>query len=211
MSFSMVALAKVVRDLSNERLVQVDPNEDVADPTIKSSTHKISVASIQKGVSVKISKRIRIEPNDLVFSRLHTQNGAFAFADRSYLATTTFLPLAIDEIQIDRRFLFWALHVRVPTLSASDTVGREIYKTQDILRLEIPLPRLSEQRRIVARIEELVAKIEEGRGLRMKAGEEVDLLPKNARQAVFDNLKEKLAPVRLDSVADSRLGKMLSS
>lgn len=210
MSFPKVPLAKVVRDLTNERLVQVDPNEDVVDPTIKCSTHKISVASIQKGVSVKISKRIRIEPNDLVFSRLHTQNGAFAFADRSYLATTTFIPLAIDEKHIDRRFLFWALHVRVPTLSASDTVGRETYKTQDILSLEIPLPSLSEQRRILARIEELGAKIESALSLRLHAIVEGDLLPKNARQAVFNDLKNKYVPLRLDSVVDSRLGKMLS-
>ncbi len=176
MSFPMVALDKVVRDLTNERLVQVDPNEDVADPTIASRTHTISIAAVQKGISVKISKRVRIEPNDLVFSRLHTQNGAFAFADRSYLATNTFLPLAIDETQIDRRFLFWALHVRVPTLAASDTVGRETYKTQDILGLKIPFPVLSAQRRIVARIVELAAKIEEARGLRKKAGEEVEAL-----------------------------------
>ena len=136
----MVPISQVVRDLTNERLVQVGPDDDVVDPTITSRTHKISIASIQKGVSVRVSKRVRLASGDLVFSRLHTQNGAFAFADRSYLATTTFLPLAINEKLVDPRFLFWALHVRVPSLSASDTVGRETFRPQDILGLEIPLP-----------------------------------------------------------------------
>jgi type I restriction enzyme S subunit len=42
--------------------------------------------------------------------------------------------------------------------------------------MEIPLPRLSEQRRIVARIEELAAKINEARKLRIDIQREQDLL-----------------------------------
>ncbi len=45
-------------------------------------------------------------------------------------------------------------------------------KEEDIANVEIPLPPLSEQRRIVARIEQLAAKIEEARGLRRQAEEE---------------------------------------
>jgi type I restriction enzyme S subunit len=37
--------------------------------------------------------------------------------------------------------------------------------------MEIPLPSLPEQRRIVARIEELAAKIDEARGLRQNVAE----------------------------------------
>ena len=184
--FPMVPLACIVRDLTKERLVQIKPDDDVVNPTITSRTHSISIASIQEGISVRVRKRVRLKPGDLVFSRLHTQNGAFAFVDRSYLATTTFLPLVIDETQVDRRFLFWALHVRVPTLFASDTVGRETYKPQDILSLEIPLPTLSEQRRIATRIEGLAALIKEARGLRAKAREEAKALVSSALSQMFD-------------------------
>jgi type I restriction enzyme, S subunit len=42
--------------------------------------------------------------------------------------------------------------------------------------LEIPLPPLAEQRRIVARIEQLAAKIEEARILRQQAAEAIEAL-----------------------------------
>lgn len=197
-AWPMVPLGEVVQDLTAERLVNINSDDDVVDPTITSSTHTISVAVIQKGISVKIRKRIRIMPGDLVFSRLHTQNGAFAYADREYLSTSTFLPLSINTNRIDRRFLFWMLHTRVPTLSASDTVGRETFKSSEILRLMISLPPLFEQKWIVARIEELVAKIEDARGLRRQAAEEASIFWRNSASRIFEKLVEHhpLYPLR---------------
>jgi type I restriction enzyme S subunit len=165
----------------------------VVNPTIATHPHTISVASIQKGGSVKMGRRVQIVPGDLVFSRLHTQSGSFAFADRSYLATTTFLPLAVDETRADRRFLFWALHVRVPTLSVSDTVGRETYKPQDILSLKIPLPPLWRQRRMVARLEELAAKLKEARVLHRQAADETERLLGATCDRLFDDLAQRWA------------------
>lgn len=182
----MAKLAHVVRDLTTERLLQVETDDDIVDPTITSRTHTISVASIQKGGSVKIKKRVQIAPGDLVFSRLHTQNGAFAFADRRYFATTSFIPLAVDENLIDRRFLFWALHARVPSLSASDTVGRETYKPQEILNLEIPLPPLPEQKRIVATIEHFTTKTDEVLTLRNRAKTEAEVVLSSAFSQAYD-------------------------
>lgn len=189
-AWPMVALGEVAKDLTAERMVNINFDDDVIDPTITSSTHTISVAAIQKGVLVKIRKRIRIMHGDLVFSRLHTQNGAFAYADRQYLSTSTFLPLSINENRIDRRFLFWMLHIRVPTLSASDTVGRETFKPSEILGLKISLPPLSEQKRITAKLEELSAKIEEARGLRRQAVEEASIFGRNSASRVFEKLVE---------------------
>jgi type I restriction enzyme S subunit len=54
------------------------------------------------------------------------------------------------------------------------------------LNLEVLLPPLSEQRRIVARIEELAAKINEARGLRQKAKEEAETLVNAVLKAYFD-------------------------
>jgi type I restriction enzyme S subunit len=135
---------------------------------------------------------------------LHTQNGAFAFADREYQATGTFLPLSISEAKVDKRFLFWALHVRVPSLSASDTVGRETYKTRDILALEIPLPLLAEQRRIAARIDTLAAQIAEAYALRHQASLEISGLLPGAAANLFEAMTFGRRP--LSEVAYKRTG-----
>ena len=50
---------------------------------------------------------------------------------------------------------------------------------------KIPLPPLDEQRRIVARIEELAARIEEARELRRRAVEETDVLFKSVMKELF--------------------------
>lgn len=175
-SWPKVRLGEVLTDLTASRTFDITPEQEVIDPTIKSAPHTMSVSERSVGASVRVTKRIRIVSGDIVFSRLHTQNGAFAFSDQEYQATGTFVPFSISETKVDKRFLFWALHVRVPSLSASDTVGRETFKTSDILALEIPLPPLSEQRRIVARIEALAAQIAEARSLRQKAAEEAEML-----------------------------------
>ena len=54
---------------------------------------------------------------------------------------------------------------KVPLMQGTANVSLE---EKDIASVEIPLPPLAEQRRIVARIEELAAKIHESRGLGSK-------------------------------------------
>jgi type I restriction enzyme S subunit len=180
-------LGEAVNDLTEARTFQVADEDEIIDPTITSASHTISVGGRSKGFEVKVRKRVRIEPGDLVFSRLHTQNGAFAFSQQSFQATGTFIPLAVNETKIDRQFLFWALDQFVPSLSASDTVGRETFKTDDILALEIPLPPLAEQQRLVARIEELAGQMREAHTLRQQAVDEADaLLIAMAHRTDFD-------------------------
>ena len=181
-----VPLGAIATDLTKDRTHVIDPEEQVIEPTIRTKEHKIDVAAVRIGAEVKIKARVSIAPGDLVFSRLHTQNGGFAFADRDFLATGTFMPLAVDESKVDRRFLFWALHVRVPSISAtSDSVGRETYKSEQILAIPIPLPPFSEQRRIVAKVEDLAAKIEEARRLRNQSVNESEALAHSISRKVF--------------------------
>lgn len=57
--------------------------------------------------------------------------------------------------------------------------------------MEIPLPPLEEQKRIVAKIEELFSKIDRIRELRKKAKEEAEILLKSALHHVFSKADEK--------------------
>jgi hypothetical protein len=54
-----------------------------------------------------------------------------------------------------------------------------------VLGDRIPLPSLPEQRRIVARIEKLAAKINEARGLRHRTLEELELVVKSKATKLF--------------------------
>ena len=66
---------------------------------------------------------------------------------------------------------------------------------------QIPLPPLPEQQRIVAKVEELAAKIGEANRLRKEIGTEVELITRNARNFVFVGLTKQIDAAPLESVA----------
>ncbi len=94
---------------------------------------------------------------------------------------------------IDVRFLSYWFQIR-STLAkveedctGSTPLTRNRFKENLFLELEIPLPPPEEQRRIVARIEELAAKVEEALGLRRQAIEEAKALEASQTNAAFES------------------------
>jgi type I restriction enzyme, S subunit len=81
-------------------------------------------------------------------------------------------------------------------------------KVDKLLAMKIPLPPLSEQQRIVARIEELAARIEEARGLRRQAVEESEALVSSEMTRLFSNAEQRGWQVKsLESyLLDTRYG-----
>jgi type I restriction enzyme S subunit len=70
------------------------------------------------------------------------------------------------------------------------------------LLLTMPLPPLAEQRRIVARIEELAAQMDGARALRQEAAEETEALPLAELNAVFQQQAENFGLMRLEELLD---------
>ena len=88
-------------------------------------------------------------------------------------------------------FLAWmsktATFVDLCRAASEGTTNRVRLKEEKFLAMTIPLPPLPEQRRIVAKIDELTAKIEEARGLRGKlAEEELPVLRNTVVKKVFE-------------------------
>ena len=125
----------------------------------------------------------KVEAGDFIYSRLFAWRGAFGVIGPdlhgSYVSSEfpTFQPV---DGKIDVEFL--RLWFRLPTVihkveadcSGSTPQTRNRFKEPFFLAMKVPLPPLSEQQRIVARIEELAARIEEARGLRRQAVKETN-------------------------------------
>jgi type I restriction enzyme S subunit len=77
--------------------------------------------------------------------------------------------------------------------------------------LQIPLPPLNEQRRIVARIEELAALIEEAQGLRVKAQEEAEALTHSTLRTVFCEWVAKAPVTTVDNVCEAIIDNLHST
>ena len=116
--------------------------------------------------------------------------------DSPIAATIHYAAYIPDKSRVDVRYLWWLLRSE----TFRDILKRNLpggvkteLKAKRLLPIQLHLPPLDEQRRIVSRIEELAAVIEEARGLRAKAREEAEALLDSAIREVFD-VSEGLPP-----------------
>jgi len=132
----------------------------------------------------------RIEDGDIIVNKIWARNGSVAVVPRSlagcYVSSEfpTFVPIR-EKLRpswfhwITKTKSFWGQCDE----KSRGTSGKNRIRPEQFLKIEIPLPPLEEQQRIVARIEALARRVEEARGLRGKAVEKCDIL---LRSMIFD-------------------------
>lgn len=174
------------------------PVETHADQTYR----EIGIRSFGKGVFHKApatgleigSKRVfAIEPGDLLFNIVFAWEGAVAVAteaERGMIGSHRFLTCVTDKRRVDARFLnYWFSRGegrdRLLWASPGGAGRNRTLGIEKLSALEVPLPPLDEQRRIVARIDALAAKIAEARGLRDAVTKDVDAIFSVALSQVF--------------------------
>jgi len=98
----------------------------------------------------------------------------------------------IPKETVYNRYLYWVVKKSVPRLQG---LGRgctfEEISKRLVESFEIPIPPVDEQRRIVARIEELIRRAEEASKLRQEAIGQVSTLFFHVRRKLFESLKSE--------------------
>lgn len=135
---------------------------------------------------------ILIRPGDLVVSGINAAKGAIAIYGEEntepIAATIHYGSYIPNKDRVDIKFLWWLLRSRTFRELLLEYVPGGIkteLKAKRLLPVPIPLPRLAEQQRIMARIEELAAKIEEAKGLRQKACDEAEAVVLSSLHHLF--------------------------
>jgi type I restriction enzyme S subunit len=157
-------------------------------------------------------RRFVAHSDQFIVSRIAARHGAMGLvpnALNSALVTNDFPLFDLNTKLLDPLFIAWLCRTTdfIELCSrASEGTTRVRLKEEQFLALEIPLPPLPEQRRIVARIEELAAQIQEARELRRKAVEGTEALVGVRAYIIFDEtMKNGFMP--LESVAVLERGK----
>lgn len=126
---------------------------------------------------------IVVRPGDILVSGINAAKGAIAIhnadAPSPIAATIHYGAYKADESQACAKFLWWMLRSNFFRELLSEHVPGGIkteLKSKRLLPIPIPLPPLDEQRRIVAHIEDLAAKLDEARRLRRMTMAESDRL-----------------------------------
>jgi len=123
-------------------------------------------------------------------------------------AVCAVLPPNRREAEWDARYLqYYFIAIRPMLISKSGGGAQPNIYLHTLRRLEIPLPPLSEQKRIVAKLNEVSKRLEEAKHLAREAREEAERLMASALHEVFSKAEEKgWEWVRLGKIAELKAG-----
>ncbi|HEY9166391.1 MAG TPA: restriction endonuclease subunit S [Candidatus Kryptonia bacterium] len=177
-----VVLGDVLHLLLDE--VPVDPLREYMIAGVYSFARGLLARGPLAGSSTTYKKLNRLHRGDFVISEPKAWEGAIAKVTESFdgwYVSPVFPTFRADSEQLDINYLDWYckqsnVWERLRFKSRGIGARRETVSPDQFLSIEIPLPPLENQRRIVARIEGLAAKIKEVRKLRDEALAESSVL-----------------------------------
>jgi type I restriction enzyme S subunit len=198
------------------RVEQVDPVKEYKLLGIRLDGFGPFLREIKLGSQISATKISRVQIGDFIYSRLFAWRGAFGVINKDLdgcYVSNEFPTFEVDAEKMDVKFL--RLWFRLPAVikiveadcSGSTPLTRNRFKEEFFLDLQIPLPPLAHQRRIISRIEELAAKIEEAGGLKRKAGDEAVALLKSSLTAIVNEHIKQNGTLQLnDLIIDACYG-----
>ncbi len=153
----------------------------------------------------------RLVRDDFVISQPKAWEGALARVTdefEGWFLSPVFPTFTADPRRLLPAYLEWFCKRKtvwqdLQILSKGMGARRETVSPEQFLSLEIPLPPLDEQRRIVARIEQLAAKVEEARRLRRASADEADAFTRSATDGAYKRLVAKVGLSRLQDACAS--------
>jgi len=156
------------------------------------------VRETKRGDEISAQKLNRVQSSDFIYSRLFAWQGSFGLIpeemDGCYVSNE-FPIFKLDDSRIDPRYLvYWFGLPHVQKLVEADCTGstpgtRNRYKEEYFKALQIDLPPIEEQRRIVAKIESLVARIDEAKQLREEIQADAQAMLRSAFQQVIEGVE----------------------
>jgi type I restriction enzyme S subunit len=180
-AWQQVALGEVLR--KSEESVLIDPNATYREVTIKLWGKGVVLRREASGSEIAAPRRSVVRAGQFILSRIDARNGAFGIVPPALdgaVVSNDFPSFNLDTQRIIPEYLGWlsrsADFVELCKNSSEGTTNRVRLKEEKFLSTTITLPSLAEQKRILARIEEFAAKIEEARGLRRLALAEAEAL-----------------------------------
>jgi type I restriction enzyme S subunit len=138
----------------------------------------VVLRDIVQGTEIKTKKQQMCRAGEFLVAEIDAKHGGFGIVPEDLegaIVSSHYFLFEINQEVLERRFLDF--FIRTPAfreqVSAQGSTNYAAIRPNDVFSYKIPLPLLDEQRRIVTRIEELAAKIEEARSLRQESAESV--------------------------------------
>jgi len=204
----VVKLGEVLRRV--ERFERRDELTEYPFAGTYSFARGIFVSDRKLGSTFALPKIQRIHAGDFIYCKIMAWEGAFGIAPKqadNCVMSGAFVVYEVNSERIDEKFLDYFFKVpdhwqSIGSQSSGTNVRRQSLHPNQFERAEIPLPPLVEQRRVVARVEELAAQVNEACALRRQAAEEAAVLVASGMADIFGRLGRKHPTKKLEEVCD---------
>jgi type I restriction enzyme, S subunit len=147
-----------------------------------------------EGITIKTKKQQVCKAGEFLVAEIDAKVGGFGIVPpelNGAIVSSHYFLYTLNPEKIERAFLDY--FVRTPffrdQVQAQGSTNYAAIRPQQVLDYEIPLPPLSEQRRIVAKIERLEGKVEEAIGLRDDTAQSIEAFRSAAFKAIFESSK----------------------
>lgn len=213
-NFSVVSLGEVIRH--RQEFIQIDDLETYKRCRVQLHAKGIVLRDIISGAEIKTKKQQVCHTGEFLVAEIDAKVGGFGIVpeelDGAIVSSHYFL-FQLDERKLDKRFLDY--FIRTPDfreqVNAQGSTNYAAIRPKNVLGYKIPLPLFTEQRRIVARIEELTAKTKEANKLRQHTVEEAEAFFKSFRSKCLSDALDKYGGKSLGSLISMSSGEGLTS
>lgn len=204
---SMIPLSRVLMRCKDE--IDIQEIDFYTRITIRMNGQGIVMRDRVQGSEIGTKKQFIAKAGQLVLSKIDARNGAFGILPDECdgaIITGNFWAFDVNHEVLDIRYFDYLtktpLFIDFCIRSSDGTTNRVYLQEPKFLSMQIPLPPLEEQRRIVARVEELAGKIEEARSLRQKAATETELIISASLQKFFSSTSDSVELGQVTTVID---------
>ncbi len=148
------------------------------------------------GADTKYAKLNCVRTGDIIVNKIWARNGSVSVVDGKldgcYCSGEFPLFEPLPE-KLESRWFYLITKTRrfwdCCDVQSRGTSGKNRIRPERFLEIPIPLPPLPEQRRIVAKVEELATKIAESQSIRQRLVVETDSVPSSVADSVFDSVQ----------------------
>jgi type I restriction enzyme S subunit len=198
-----VPLGEVLR--KSDAWIAVSPDALYKEITVKLRGRGVVLRREVSGAEIAAVRRCQVRAGQFILSRIDARNGAFGIVPRELngaIVSNDFPAFDTDESRLLPEFLGWMSRTRdfveVCKKASEGTTNRVRLKEDKFLNSPILLPPLEEQRRIVARIEQLAARVDEAHSLQQLAASDVGTLLLRQIESLFSGLETQYGRRKLD-------------
>ncbi len=174
----------------------------------------IVLRDLVTGNELKTKEQQICRSGDFLVAEIDAKVGGYGIVpdelDGAIVSSHYFL-FEVDRTRLDRNFLGYFINTPdfFDQVSARGTTNYAAIRPSHVLEYQIPLPPLPEQQRIVAKIDQIAAKIAEANGLRSQSIAEVASVLDEALGHTFDELCRIFGRIPIGSIAEVKGGKRL--